>query len=143
MGTREVVVDLEAREYGRVLLLEAPYHSAAFPEWLPGFFVKLLTDKDDTVMDPFVGSGTTTRVATKLDRAPIGIDIKREYVDRLRRRVHSLVHTRRHAVQQVWEFIRGRAAGMVRPVPSLRNPRHDADGGRRHWRGLVLRDESG
>ncbi|MCY4444098.1 MAG: site-specific DNA-methyltransferase [Proteobacteria bacterium] len=50
-------------------------HSAAFPEWLPEFFIKLFTDKDDVVLDPFLGSGTTFCVAKKLDRFPIGIEI--------------------------------------------------------------------
>lgn len=58
-------------------------HSAAFPEWLPEFFIKLLTDEGDVVLDPFVGSGTTVRVAERLGRIPIGIDMNRAYVDRL------------------------------------------------------------
>ncbi len=58
-------------------------HSAAFPEWLPDFYIKLLTNKGDTVLDPFVGSGTTYRVATRLGRVAVGIDMVQEYVDRL------------------------------------------------------------
>ena len=50
-------------------------HSAAFPEWLPEFFIKLFTDEGDVVLDPFVGSGTTFRVASQLQRIPIGIEI--------------------------------------------------------------------
>lgn len=62
-------------------------HSAAFPEWLPEFFIKLFTDEGDVVLDPFVGSGTTTQVADRLRRRSIGIDIQREYVDRLNNQV--------------------------------------------------------
>ena len=50
-------------------------HSAAFPEWLPEFFVKLFTDEGDVVLDPFLGSGTTYRVAQQLNRTPVGIEI--------------------------------------------------------------------
>ena len=34
-------------------------HSAAFPEELPSWFIKLFTEENHTVMDPFMGSGTT------------------------------------------------------------------------------------
>lgn len=50
-------------------------HSAAFPEWLPEFFILLFTDPGDVVLDPFLGSGTTYRVAQRLGRIPIGIEL--------------------------------------------------------------------
>ena len=50
-------------------------HSAAFPEWLPEFFIKLFTNEGDVVLDPFLGSGTTYRVAERLKRVPVGIEI--------------------------------------------------------------------
>ncbi len=55
-------------------------HSAAYPEWLPEFFIQLFTDRGDTVLDPFLGSGTTCRVAQQLQRKSIGIEINKEYV---------------------------------------------------------------
>ena len=60
-------------------------HSAAFPEWLPEFFIKLFTDEGDVVLDPFSGSGTTFRVAERLERIPVGIEINPEYVEVVRR----------------------------------------------------------
>ena len=50
-------------------------HSAAFPEWLPDFFIRLFTVEGDVVLDPFLGSGTTYRVADRLGRLPVGIEI--------------------------------------------------------------------
>jgi DNA modification methylase len=40
-------------------------HPAAFPEWLPEFFIKLFTVPGDVVLDPFVGSGTSAVVARR------------------------------------------------------------------------------
>lgn len=54
-------------------------HSAAFPESLPEWFIKLFSDEYDTILDPFMGSGTTIRAAKKLNRNCIGIDIVPEY----------------------------------------------------------------
>lgn len=54
-------------------------HSAAFPESLPEWFIKLFTKKGDWVLDPFVGSGTTSIVAQRLYRNSIGIEISSEY----------------------------------------------------------------
>jgi site-specific DNA-methyltransferase (adenine-specific) len=55
-------------------------HSAVFPEALPEWFIKLFTQSGHTVLDPFMGSGTTLRVAKQLDRNAIGIEIMPEYV---------------------------------------------------------------
>ena len=54
-------------------------HSAAFPKALPEWFIKLFTDESDWVLDPFVGSGTTCKVARALRRNCVGIDVMPEY----------------------------------------------------------------
>ncbi len=54
-------------------------HSAAFPEELPEWFIKLFTEKDDTVLDPFMGSGTTVFVANRMRRNAVGIEVVPEY----------------------------------------------------------------
>lgn len=54
-------------------------HSAAFPEELPEWFIKLFTKTGDTVLDPFMGSGTTILVSNRLGRSAIGIEIVPEY----------------------------------------------------------------
>jgi site-specific DNA-methyltransferase (adenine-specific)/site-specific DNA-methyltransferase (cytosine-N4-specific) len=54
-------------------------HSAAFPEALPEWFIKLFTAEGDVVLDPFLGSGTTTRVASRLNRRSIGVELLPDY----------------------------------------------------------------
>jgi site-specific DNA-methyltransferase (adenine-specific) len=54
-------------------------HSAVFPEDLPEFFIKLFTQEGDVVLDPFLGSGTTTVVAQRLARNYIGYEMQEEY----------------------------------------------------------------
>ena len=54
-------------------------HSAAFPESLPEWFIKLFTEGKDWVLDPFMGSGTTIKVAQRLRRNSIGIEIQPRY----------------------------------------------------------------
>lgn len=62
-------------------------HSAAFPENLPTWFIKLFTQADDRVLDPFIGSGTTAVAAKRLKRKYIGIDTDAEYCRQARKRV--------------------------------------------------------
>jgi site-specific DNA-methyltransferase (adenine-specific) len=50
-------------------------HSATFPKALPEWFIKLFTQEHDWVLDPFVGSGTTCRIAQEMYRNSVGIDI--------------------------------------------------------------------
>ena len=59
-------------------------HSAAFPYWLPEWFIDLFTDAGDLVLDPFVGSGTTAFAALDKGRRAIGIEIHKPYYDTLK-----------------------------------------------------------
>jgi len=51
---------------------------AAFPDELPYRIIKLFSYKGETVLDPFVGSGTTMKVAKLLGRNSIGYEIEAE-----------------------------------------------------------------
>lgn len=62
-------------------------HSAAFPEELPEWFIKLFTKEHDTVLDPFMGSGTTITVANRMNRHGIGIEIVPEYYHMVKEQV--------------------------------------------------------
>ena len=64
-------------------------HGAQFPSQLPGRCIALTTKPGDTVLDPFIGSGTTAAVAVKLNRKYIGFDICDEYLETARRKIDA------------------------------------------------------
>jgi DNA modification methylase len=66
-------------------------HPAMFPPELVYRALKLFTYKDDLVLDPFNGVGTTTLVADRLDRNYIGIDISEEYCNIAKNRLKTEV----------------------------------------------------
>ena len=65
-------------------------HSAAFPEELPEWFIKLFTKENDCVLDPFMGSGTTLTVANRLKRNSIGIEILPEYFNMVKNQLNPV-----------------------------------------------------
>jgi modification methylase len=56
-------------------------HPAPFPEKLVENCILLTTEVNDLVVDPFLGSGTTTKVAKTLDRHYIGIELDKKYYE--------------------------------------------------------------
>ncbi len=62
---------------------------AAFPEELPYRLIKLFSYIGETVLDPFIGSGTTMKVANKLNRNSIGFEIIRDLEEVIRKKVDT------------------------------------------------------
>ncbi len=54
-------------------------HLAMFPEELPHRLIKMFSFVDETVLDPFLGSGTTSLAASKLNRNSIGYEINPDF----------------------------------------------------------------
>jgi len=65
-------------------------HSAAFPEELPAWFIKLFTKENDCVLDPFMGSGTTLTVANRMKRNSIGIEILPDYFNMVKNQLNPV-----------------------------------------------------
>jgi len=70
-------------------------HSAAFPESLPEWFIKLFTEESAVVLDPFVGSGTTAIVCEKLKRKWICIDYMEENCKIAKERIKKYIPKRK------------------------------------------------
>jgi len=74
------VPNKEDKAYGK--------HSAIMPEEIVERCVKLFSFVGDTVLDPFAGSGTTLKVAAKLERNFVGYEISRTYENIIQEKTH-------------------------------------------------------
>ena len=63
-------------------------HPAPFPVELPQRLIELYTFRNDLVLDPFMGSGTTAVAAIRTQRSYVGFDTDKGYVERARERCH-------------------------------------------------------
>lgn len=62
-------------------------HLAPFPEELPKRLIRMFSFVGDTILDPFLGSGTTSLAALRLSRNSIGYEINREYLSTIKQRL--------------------------------------------------------
>ena len=63
------------------------YHVAAYPEELIAFFLQCYTRPEDTILDPFLGSGTTLKVARAMGRNGIGIELNADFASLIEKRI--------------------------------------------------------
>lgn len=68
---------------------EAHENEAPFPENLAEFFIRSLCPSGGVVLDPFVGSGTTLKVARRFGRRAIGVDIRESQALLCKRRLRQ------------------------------------------------------
>ena len=71
------------RKYGK--------HPTQKPVQLMEFFIKVLTNEGETVLDPFMGSGSTGVAAKKNNRNFIGIEIDKNYFRIATRRIQDVI----------------------------------------------------
>jgi site-specific DNA-methyltransferase (adenine-specific) len=89
-------------------------HSAAFPEELPEWFIKLFTKHYDTVLDPFMGSGTTLIVANRMKRHSSGIDIVPEYYEMVKSKLTKVELILFEPKNPVYEQIKPKGRNKLR-----------------------------
>jgi DNA modification methylase len=93
---RKRLADVEWREWGSRGVWHFPSvrsnndHEAKFPEELPSRIIRLLTDPGDTVLDCFIGSGTTAVAAIKNHRHFIGVELEDKYVRLSRKNISEV-----------------------------------------------------
>jgi DNA modification methylase len=67
---------------------ERTEHPTQKPEKLIEPFIKYWTNEGDIILDPFLGSGTTMKVARDLNRNCIGIEIDEKYIEMTKKRLN-------------------------------------------------------
>lgn len=65
-------------------------HKAMFPEELPPRLIKMFSFAGDTVLDPFLSSGTTAKVANELQRNFVGYEINESYITAIRDKINNV-----------------------------------------------------
>ena len=87
-------------------------YPAAFPEELPYRLIKLFSYRGETVLDPFLGSGTTAKVAGMLGRNSVGYEINPELRPLIERRIRA-----GDPEAQIEFRLRERAKPKSKPLP--------------------------
>jgi DNA modification methylase len=64
-------------------------HMAMFPEELPARLIKMFAFVGDTVLDPFLGSGTTSMAARNLTRNSIGLEINQDFMPTIKQKLNA------------------------------------------------------
>ncbi len=88
-------------------------HPAPFPIELPARLIELYTYRDDLVLDPFVGSGTTAVAAVRTGRHFVGYDLDRSYIELADKRVEA---ERQHLLREA------SAASLKVSIPAIPAP---------------------
>jgi DNA modification methylase len=81
---------------------DAVDHPCPFPEEIPHRFTLLYSNKGDIVADPMAGAGTTLKVADRLERTAVGMELRPQYVTEARSRLADEPYCRDD--QQIAEF---------------------------------------
>ena len=79
------------------------FHPAAFPEEIPYRLIQLYSNVGDLVLDPFVGSGQTTKMARFLKRKYIGVDKSAKYVKIAQKRTMAEPSLRNMQLVPYWK----------------------------------------
>lgn len=93
-------------------------HPAPFPEDIPHRLIRMLTNPNDWVLDPFNGAGATTKASYDLGRNGVGLDLSEKYIDYALKRItqNSKVRAKQLRISPVHvsNFTPGPSRGQTR-----------------------------
>ncbi|MBN1293958.1 MAG: thermonuclease family protein [Candidatus Latescibacteria bacterium] len=102
-------------------------HLAMFPEELPIRLIKMFSFVGDTILDPFLGSGTTSSAAKKLNRNSVGYEINPEFISLIKEKVN--INENNFFNNAVFEFLTQQRINInidheIKKLPYLFNDPH-------------------
>ena len=107
-----VYKDEDKKEFMNLVFARWEYFSdtksltkATFSMDIPAKAIKILTYKNDIVLDPFMGSGTSAFAAELLDRRWVGIELSPDYTEIARKRVQVLIDERKQTKLELKEEV--------------------------------------
>jgi len=100
-------------------------HPAPFPEEIPYRLISLYSYPGDLVLDPFVGSGQTLKVAYHLGRCYVGYEVIPKYVALAEQRICEPLHLRQEQLIAVFEKAPLKAPSRTKPVRKPQIPLFD------------------
>lgn len=97
-------------------------HLAMFPEELPSRLIKMFSFVGDTVLDPFLGSGTTSVAAIKLNRNSVGYEINADFLPIIENKVGIKQNT--HSQETIFEITKQKELevdfkGKIKELPYI------------------------
>jgi len=74
-------------------------HQAMFPEEIPRRLIKMYSYVNDTILDPFLGSGTTAKVALELQRNVIGYEINPDFIPIIQNKISKSLFIQNNKIE--------------------------------------------
>ena len=87
MKSHHTIIHGDSRQMN--LLAYRSVHLAMFPEELPHRLIKMFAFRGDTVLNPFMGSGTTSLAAKNLGRNSVGYEINPEFIEIAKQKLNT------------------------------------------------------
>ncbi|MHB1492903.1 MAG: DNA-methyltransferase [Thermoplasmataceae archaeon] len=103
-------------------------HEAMFPKELPRRLIRMFSFVGDTVLDPFLGSGTTMKVALENERNAIGYEINESFLQTITKKVGAIESLKKYSVDyEVIKRVEKVTTGDIDYFPSIQDAKPIVD----------------
>ncbi|ADQ08161.1 DNA methylase N-4/N-6 domain protein [Caldicellulosiruptor hydrothermalis 108] len=96
-------------------------HEAMFPDELPYRLIKMFSFVGDTVLDPFLGSGTTLKVALELERNGIGYEINPDFLEVINKKLNTINNSFLYKIETIKKEIETPEIKAVKYEPRIKD----------------------